>query len=183
MTRRISLIAVCCSSEFFSSLVRSSTLRSRPGVGIAQLPRHRIEAIGECFQLVAGVDLDLLVELAGADALRAFLERADRAHHAACERQCPQRRKRHTREDQECGAHDRRVELFVDFRNRLLDEHVPAQRCDRRHRSQDRGACQVARHHRRFIGFRRRRGERGLHVRQLREIGSCAAPGRCPDRQ
>ena len=30
ITRRISLIAVCCSSEFCSSCVRSSTLRSRP---------------------------------------------------------------------------------------------------------------------------------------------------------
>ncbi len=30
VTRRISLIAVCCSSAFVSSRVRSSTLRSRP---------------------------------------------------------------------------------------------------------------------------------------------------------
>ncbi|MBK7471121.1 MAG: hypothetical protein IPI73_11330 [Betaproteobacteria bacterium] len=30
ITRRISLIAVCCPRESFSSLVRSSTLRSRP---------------------------------------------------------------------------------------------------------------------------------------------------------
>ncbi len=30
ITRRISLIAVCCSSESVSSVVRSSTLRSRP---------------------------------------------------------------------------------------------------------------------------------------------------------
>ena len=57
------------------------------GVGLAQLRGHPVEAIGQRFQLVARPHDDLLVEVALADPLRAFRERADRPHHAARERQ------------------------------------------------------------------------------------------------
>src|SRR6266536_3193725 len=55
-------------------------------VRLAQLRAHVVEAVGERLELVAGAHVDLLVEIALADAPRAFVERAYRPHHTACER-------------------------------------------------------------------------------------------------
>ena len=74
---------------------------------------HAVELVGERLELVAGVDVDLLVELAGADTLRAFVERPDGTHHAARERKRAECGEHEPAEQQQRGAHDRRVELRV----------------------------------------------------------------------
>jgi len=42
------------------------------GVGFLQAPRHVVELVGQQFQLVAGLDCDALLEVAGADLRRAL---------------------------------------------------------------------------------------------------------------
>ena len=97
----------CSSSRAFLHLALQA------GVRLAQLRGHPVELVGERLQLVAGPDVDLLVEVAGADARGAFLQRADRVHHAAREPQCDQRRDQQAGDDQRYGAQDRRVERLV----------------------------------------------------------------------
>ena len=108
MTRRISLIAVCCASaslEFVGALLDFAL---QAGIRLAQLRGHAIEAVGKGLQLVAGVHLDALVEFAGTDALRAFVERADRPHHATGERQRAKCRDDQPGEQQQSGAEQSR---------------------------------------------------------------------------
>ena len=64
-------VAVCCSSDSVSSRVRSSTLLLQRGVGLAQPHGHLVELVGQRLQLVAGLDHDPMVQLAGADLGRA----------------------------------------------------------------------------------------------------------------
>ena len=146
-------------------------------VGLAQLRGHAVELPGERLELVAGAHLDLAFEVAGADALRAFLQRSDGPHHAAREVHGGQRREQQAGDDQRHGAHDGRVQRRVDLCHRLLDEHLPAQdarrpaarrllarRLDRRVGGQHAGAVQVLRQHReRVVGAGR---ECGLHLLQ-----------------
>ena len=144
-------------------------LAFQPCVGLLELCGHPVEAVRERLELVAGVHLDVLVEVAGADALRAFFEGAYGAHHAAREREGTERRKHEAGEEQQAGTHDRCVELRVHLGHRLLDEHVPVQRLDRRDRCEHRRAVEVGRNERLVIG---RAGlESGLHVLELGQIG------------
>jgi hypothetical protein len=53
------------------------------GVRGLELCRHGIELFGERFELIAGADLDALIELARADLLGTPLQRAYRCDHAA----------------------------------------------------------------------------------------------------
>ena len=57
------------------------------GVGFLQIAGHAVELPGERFEFVAGMDLDAAVEIAGAEALGARRNRADRAGHAARQHQ------------------------------------------------------------------------------------------------
>src|SRR5918999_5549125 len=107
-------------------------LSLQAAVRLAQLLGHAVELLGERLELVAGADLDLLVELARADALRAFLQRVDRAHHVAREVQRGERRKEKTGDDQRDGAKDGGVERGVDLGHRLLDEYFPSENARRR---------------------------------------------------
>ena len=182
MDERISPVAPWNSSACFSSEVRSSTLRSRPGVRLAQLRGHPVELSGERLELVAGAHLDLAVEVAGADALRALLQGADRAHHAAREVHRRQRGEQQASDDQRYGAQDGGVERCVDLGRRLLDEHLPpedarrpaarrllARGLDRCVGRQHALPVQVLRQHRRrVVGAGR---ERRLHLLQPREVG------------
>ena len=62
-----------------------------------QLGGHGVEAVRQPLKLVAGPDLDAVVELPGTDALGALLEQPDRLRHPACQgegEQDPQRRRR-----------------------------------------------------------------------------------------
>ena len=100
-------------------------------IRLLELARHAIEPIGERLQLVPGAYVDLLVEVTLADALRAFLQRADRPHHAARERPRADRRDHHAHEQQQTGPQDRGVKVFVHLGDGLLDEHIPMERLDR----------------------------------------------------
>jgi len=67
------------------------------------------------------------------------------------------------------GPIDGRAKRLEHFRGRLLDEHLPAQRIDRRVGRQHRGAAAALRDHReRFL---RALAQRVTHLRQLREVG------------
>ena len=139
------------------------------GIRFPQLCRHPVETVGQRLELVAGTDFDLLVELAGADPLRAFGERADRSNHAAGKSQRAQRRDGEAREQQQAGAQDRRVELGVHLGHWLLDEHLPAQQIDGRDGRQHRRTAGIVRHHRQFV--RRLSADRGFHMRERRQVG------------
>ena len=123
----------------------------QPRVRLAQLRGHAVELVGQRLEFVAGPDVDFLVELALADLLRAFLQRADRPHHAAREPPGSQRREQQAGDDEHARAHDGRIERGVNLRHRLLDEHLPAQRLDARESGQDLFAGEVAREARRFL--------------------------------
>jgi hypothetical protein len=146
-------------------------LALEPGVRLAQLRRHRVEAGGQRLQFVAGAHVDLLLELAGADALRAFGQRPDGTDHPARERQRAESGDGETAEEQKCRAQDRRVELRIDLRHRLLDENLPAQQVDRRGRCQHRVARRVIRNHRVLVGAAAAAADRRLHVREVGKIG------------
>ena len=53
------------------------------GIGLVQLAGHAVELVGEFFQLVLGVDVDAMAEIAGAEPPRAGAQRRDRDQHAA----------------------------------------------------------------------------------------------------
>ena len=164
----------CCRTLFHFAL--------EAGVPLAQLRGHGVELVGERLELVAGFHLDLRVEIASADALRAFLQHADRPRHAARE---PHRRK--GREEQaghqhRDGADHGGVERLVDLDDRLLDEHFPAERrwpralqrlvarrLDRREGREHAGAAEVLRQHgERVLGIGL---ERRLHLIEARHVG------------
>ena len=90
MTPNTSAVAVCWSSASVSSAVRVLDLLFEVGVGFLQVRRHAVELAGKALQLVAGVDVDAAVELAGADPRGAGLQLADRHGHPAGEKQCGQ---------------------------------------------------------------------------------------------
>ena len=51
------------------------------GIGFLQLARHAVELVGEFFQLVLGVHVDAMAEIAGAEPPRAGAQRRDRDQH------------------------------------------------------------------------------------------------------
>ena len=67
-------------AEFGGSLL---DLALEPCVGGLELRAHLVELLGQRLQLVAGGDLDALVEVPRADLCGAFLNRTDRAHQRA----------------------------------------------------------------------------------------------------
>ena len=69
-------------------------------IRLAQLSRHAVELVGQRFELVPGMYLDLLLKIARTDALRAFLKDRDRTHHAACEGETRDHGCRKPKEDQ-----------------------------------------------------------------------------------
>src|SRR5205823_3089189 len=99
-------------------------------VRLAQLSRHAVELVGKRFKLVAGVYLDLLLQIAGPDALSAFLKHRDRTHHAPREGETRDDGGRKPKQDQQSRAQDRGVQRGVDLRYWLLHEHLPSQRID-----------------------------------------------------
>ncbi len=137
-------------------------------VRLAELRRHAVEALREALELVAGAHDDPLVEVPLADALRALGQRADGADHAAREDERAHRGDDEAREEQKRGAQDRRVELRVHLRHRLLREDRPVERIDACVRGQHVPAREVGRHRR--LALLSRRLERGLHVRKLRHV-------------
>ncbi len=151
-------------------------------IRLAQLRGHAVELVGERLELVAGLDRDLRVEVAGADALRAFLQHADRPRHVPREPYGGEGGEKDTGDEQGDGAEYRGVERLVDLRHRLLDEHLPAERrrlgalqllvttgLDRRICSQDACAAEIlCEHCERVFGIGR---ERGLDLLKARHVG------------
>ena len=99
----------------------------KAGIGFMQLAGHAVELIGEFFQLVLGVDVDAMAEIALAETARAAAQCRDRDQHAAGEHGAGEARHHQPEHDQE---HDPR-QLIADRRQRLgrrlLEEHVPAE--------------------------------------------------------
>jgi hypothetical protein len=156
--------------ERVRQLVRALVdLALEAGVRLAQVRGHPVELGRERLELVAGPDVDRVVELALADQLGPFLQRADRAREAARQEQRDQRRDHEAAEQQEHDALDRRVERREHLGLRLLDEHLPAERVDVRVRGQHLDAGGVAREHDGVVPGAA--VERGLHVRQPGQVG------------
>jgi hypothetical protein len=144
-------------------------LALQAGVGLAQLRAHAVELVAERLELVAGAHRDLLLKVALADTLRAFLQRADRAHHAAREPHRRQGREEQTRDEHHHSAQDRGVERGEHLGYRLLDEHLPAERIDRRVSGQFPVCAEVVRDHGERIGGARL--ERRLDLLETGEVG------------
>ena len=79
-------------------------LAFQTGVRLAQLRRHPIELVGKAFQFIVGAHDDLLVEVPRTDASCAFVEGADRAHHAARQRQRGHGRNHQATEQHQTGT-------------------------------------------------------------------------------
>ena len=113
------------------------------GIGLAELAGHRVELLGELFQLVIAVDLDALAEIAGAEPARAGAQRVDRhqhapRHHGACDDRDDQ-----AEPDQERDAHQLVADRGERGRGRLLEEHGPAELRHHGGRGQHRMAVDV----------------------------------------
>ncbi len=108
------------------------------GVGFLEVRGHAVEVAGEVFELVAGLDVDVAVEFAGADPRGARLQLADRHGHAAGEKQRSQCRQDKGEGEQRGGAQCRAVERRQGFAQRQFDKDGPAERRDCGVRGQDR---------------------------------------------
>ena len=115
------------------------------------------------------MNVDLLVEIAVANALRTFVENTNGSHHAARERQCCERRYHQSGEQQKTRPQNRCIQLCIHFGDRLFGEHAPCQRLDGCHRRQHLRTGEVRRLHGR--GTRVIRHIRGFHMRQVRQVG------------
>ena len=85
----------------FAQLMRALLdLLLQAGVGFLQPPRHVVELVGQHFELVAGLDRDALLEIAGADLRRAFAQPLDRHDHLARQEQAGEERQRQAADQQ-----------------------------------------------------------------------------------
>jgi hypothetical protein len=122
------------------------------GVGFLQIARHAVEVAGEVFELIAGLDIDLPVELAGADARGASLQFPDRHGHAAGEEQRGQCRQDKGEGEQCAGTQHRAVKRRQGFVQRQFDKDGPAERRDRGMSGQYRLGVDASGDHARLIG-------------------------------
>ena len=132
MTRRISAVAVCCSSASVSSRGAVLDPLLQAGVGLSQPAGHPVELVGQRLQLVAGADLDPVVELAGADPGRAGLQRLDRLDQPPGQHRLDDTDSAMPSSTSSAGAPGRGSQRLERLLQRLLDEHQPAERRDRR---------------------------------------------------
>ena len=107
-------------TQLFGSLL---DLALQPGVGVFQALRHLVELARQRFQLVAGFDLDAMLELTGADARCAFLNLQNRLHQSPRERSARDNGDKQGHQEQTNGSPQRGIERRERFRQRLLDEH------------------------------------------------------------
>jgi hypothetical protein len=162
---RISAVAVWYSSASVSSAVRCSTLRSSPRTTRAA-GAHPVELLGQALELVAGPDLDVALEIAGADLGRALLQRAQRPDQRAGEEEA--------RRDRDQQAATRRSEVRCKVAYSGANASVRGDSTNTVQRSVGIGACaaktssplQVARR----AGGRRRADARG-DLRQRAQVG------------
>ena len=97
-------LLVECLREFGSAVF---DLLFEVGVGALQVRRHRVEALGQLFELVAGMDRDAMVERPGADPRRTGVELADRPGHAAGEQEAGEGRNGEPEPEHETGIQQR----------------------------------------------------------------------------
>ena len=118
--------------ERFGQLARALVdLALEAGVRLLELRGHLVELVAQRLQLVAGPDVDPLVELARADPRGADLQRLDGRDHAPDEQQARPDRQQYAQHQQDDRALDRVVEGRQRLVERLLHEHRPPQGRDR----------------------------------------------------
>jgi len=141
-------------------------------VGFLEARRHAVERPREGLDLVAGVELDRLVEPPGADSLRSFLEHPDRRHHAPGEPQASQNGEAKAEHEDDGAPDDRGPEGGVGVGGRSFDEDEPAEGGDGRVRRQDLPAAEaVGDHgHRGIVRGAHALGPRRLHLDESGEI-------------
>ena len=113
------------------------------GIGLLELARHAVELVGELFQLVLGVDVDAVTEIAGAEPPRAGAQRRDRNQHPARQQRTGKDRNRKPKSDQERDPHQLVADRRQGLRRRLLEQHGPAELRHRARRGQNRMAVGV----------------------------------------
>ena len=142
------------------------------GIGFGELAGHVVELIGELFQLVVGVDVDAMAEIAGAEPPRAGRERGDRDQHAAGQKSAGQDRDHEAEADQKRAAQQLVADRRQRLRGRLLEEHDPAEFRHRAGRGQHRMAVGVGARGQRRAVRRDQRGDLGQGGEVLGDIGA-----------
>jgi hypothetical protein len=103
-------------------------------------------------EFIAGLDVDMPVELAGADPRSARLQFPDGHGHAAREEQCRQCRQDKGEDEQSGGTQHRAVKRRQGLVQRQFDKDGPAQRRDCGVRGQDRFGVDAFGDHDHLIG-------------------------------
>ena len=152
-------------------------------VGLLEARRHALNDPARAFDLVAGVKLDRLVERAGADPRRAFLEDPDRRDHPPGEEEARQDREHEAQHEDDGAPDDRGPEGRVRVRGRALDEDEPPEGSrSAAWAARTRPPLEAVGDHRDRAVCRGSRaiGPRRLHLRESGEVPlRPAAPG-CP---
>src|SRR4029079_10949469 len=99
------------------------------GIGFLQSSRHVVELVGECLQLVPGLDANSLGQVASADALGALAQRLNRSDHAAREKHSGQHGKTERRQQYDAEPLQGGVERRIGLRGWQLDEDQPTEGC------------------------------------------------------
>ena len=140
MTRRISAVAVCCSSDSVSSWVRSSTLRSRPAYDSLSWPAMLLNwspSASSSSPVRTSIRCSSSpAPIRAAPAWSAWIGVTIRRASTQARRD----RQDHARDEQDDRALDRRVEARERLLERLLHEHRPA-RAARSSRRRSSRAC------------------------------------------
>ena len=96
-------------------------------IRLLQLARHAVELVGQFLQLVGGMDVDALAEIAGAEPPRAGAQCRDRNQHAARQQRAGEDRDQKPERDQKCYPPQLIADRRQRQRGRLLVEHQPAE--------------------------------------------------------
>ena len=99
-------------------------------VRLLKLGRHGVELIGERLDLIAGSDLDSLVQRPFADASCARLQRLERGQHATNQQHTGEDGRHQPQEQEECRSRDGLANRRERSIEGLVDENDPARRLD-----------------------------------------------------
>ena len=108
-----------------------------------KLPGHAVELVGELLQLVVGLDLDPVSEVAVAEALGPGIERLDRNQHTPRQQHAGENRHRETECDQHRDADQEIVDRRQRLTGRLFEQNEPAELAHRARRGQHRLAFRI----------------------------------------
>src|SRR6202012_991130 len=93
---------------------------------------HIVELIGQRLDLVAGLDLDALCQVAAADACRSGAERLNWHHHSPGEKHAGDESERQRAKQNEAGALDRGIKRCIGLFDWRLHKDNPAERINGR---------------------------------------------------